>query len=190
MTTDTTSATLLCAVVLLLAAATTTTLAAPADADAGVDPVPTDRYLSHDEMTRWLQAMERRYPQLIRLSSIGKSVAGRDLWVVEMSGAVGRGRRDLLVPMVKLVGNIHGNEVVGREMILQLIQYLAVEEGRDERVRRFLNTTDVFLLPSMNPDGFTKAKVPSIIFICVTIIAQSGHGVAKKSTNLLASAFR
>lgn len=42
----------------------------------------------------------------------------RDLWVVELSAA---NKSRLGVPNVKLIGNIHGNEVVGREMLLHLL---------------------------------------------------------------------
>lgn len=42
---------------------------------------------------------------------------GRELWVVKLTTAT-----DLLgVPNIKIVGNIHGNEPVGREIILHLI---------------------------------------------------------------------
>lgn len=57
------------------------------------------------------------------------------------------------------VGNIHGNEVVGRQLILYTISHLIQKNGADPRVTRLLNTTDIFFLPSMNPDGFVKAQV-------------------------------
>ena len=123
------------------------------------DFLPDDRYLSFDEMSAWLKGIASRYPDFVRLSSIGKSVEGRDLWVVEMSHSLKRGGRDLLMPQVKLVGNIHGNEVISREVILRLISHLARNEASNIRLSRFLNITDVFFLPSMNPDGFTKARV-------------------------------
>lgn len=47
----------------------------------------------------------------------------RELWVVKLTTAT-----DLLgVPNIKIVGNIHGNEPVGREIVLHLVQvYVAV----------------------------------------------------------------
>jgi len=54
---------------------------------------------------------------------------------------------------------MHGNEVVGRQLLLNLISYLIEKDGIDESVTRMLNTTDIFFLPSMNPDGFHKAQV-------------------------------
>lgn len=67
------------------------------------DSVPADRYLSHEEMITWLNGIAQRYPKLAKTFSIGQSEQGRDLLVLELSHSVGRGQRDLLMPMVKLV---------------------------------------------------------------------------------------
>lgn len=67
------------------------------------DVLPVDRYFSHDEMYAWLQGVAERHPHLTKLYSIGKSVEGRDLWVLQMSHSIERRRRDLLMPQVKLV---------------------------------------------------------------------------------------
>ena len=68
------------------------------------DFVPADRYLTHDEMITWLRSIARRHPKIAKAFSIGKSEQGRELLVLELSHSIGRGERDLLMPMVKLVG--------------------------------------------------------------------------------------
>jgi hypothetical protein len=67
--------------------------------------------------------------------------------------------RVLLKPRVKLIGNMHGNEPVGRELLVHLANYLPkmAEEG-DERAKRILDTTDLYILPTMNPDGFKRGE--------------------------------
>ena len=44
-------------------------------------------------------------------------------------------------------------------MMLRTIAYLIEKNGVDSNVTRLLNSTDIFFLPTMNPDGFVKAKV-------------------------------
>ncbi|XP_032594277.1 carboxypeptidase M isoform X5 [Drosophila grimshawi] len=113
-------------------------------------------YHDHEELTRFLRATSARYPNLTALYSIGKSIQGRDLWVMVVSSSpyehmVGK-------PDVKYVGNIHGNEPVGREMLLHLIQYFVSSYNADQYVKWLLDNTRIHILPTMNPDGYAVSK--------------------------------
>lgn len=52
---------------------------------------------------------------------------------------------------------MHGNEVVGREMLLLLIKYLCENYGLNPRVTELLKTVRIHIMPSMNPDGYEKS---------------------------------
>lgn len=112
----------------------------------------TTSYTHYEDLRRLFDSLARRYPHLARVLSIGKSVEGRDLLVLEISENVGR--RDPGEPMVKLVANMHGDEAVGRQLLVILGQYLLDRYGKDDRITRLVNRTDIYLMPSMNPDGF------------------------------------
>ncbi|XP_035919564.1 carboxypeptidase M-like isoform X2 [Anopheles stephensi] len=113
-------------------------------------------YHNHDEMTRYLRATTARYPNLTALYSIGKSAQGRDLWVLVVSASPYE--HMLGKPDVKYIGNIHGNEAVGRELLLHLIQYLVSSYGSDPYIKWLLDNTRIHILPSLNPDGYAASK--------------------------------
>ena len=54
---------------------------------------------------------------------------------------------------------MHGNEAVGRQMLIYLAKYLALNYGKDTRITRLLNNTEIFLLPTLNPDGYATSRV-------------------------------
>nr|XP_023494217.1 carboxypeptidase Z [Equus caballus] len=111
---------------------------------------------SYAQMVRVLRRTAARCAHIAKTYSIGRSFEGKELLVIEFSGRPGQ--HELMEPEVKLIGNIHGNEVAGREMLIYLAQYLCSEYLLgNPRIQRLLNTTRLHLLPSMNPDGYEVA---------------------------------
>ena len=116
--------------------------------------MPPTKYHNYDELTKALQSLHERWPNLTRLYKLSeKTVGNRELWVLQISTDVGK-ERTVLKPMVKYVANMHGNEAVGREMMISLSEYLleAYSSGSDEELKALIDTTDMHILPSMNPE--------------------------------------
>lgn len=113
-------------------------------------------YHNYEQMSQFLRTTSLRFQNLTALYSIGKSVKGRDLWVMVVSSSpyehmIGK-------PDVKYVANIHGNEAVGRELMLHLIHSLVTNYGSEPYITWLLDNTRIHILPSMNPDGFEVSK--------------------------------
>nr|XP_046190060.1 carboxypeptidase M-like isoform X1 [Oncorhynchus gorbuscha] len=113
------------------------------------------RYHNTVEVERYLRDVNNTF-DFTHLHSIGKSVEGRDLWVLILGKNPAEHRMG--IPEFKYVGNMHGNEVVGRVLLLQLIDHLTRGYLSDPLVTRLLNSTRVHILVSMNPDGFESSS--------------------------------
>ncbi|XP_078147986.1 carboxypeptidase Z-like isoform X2 [Centroberyx gerrardi] len=113
-------------------------------------------YHSNAQMINIMKKTEARCSDIATTYSIGRSMEGKDLLVIEFSN--NPGEHELLEPEVKYIGNMHGNEVMGRQLLIYLVQYLCSEYLLgNERIQTLINTTRIHILPSMNPDGYEMA---------------------------------
>jgi hypothetical protein len=110
-----------------------------------------DHFYDNAELTRALKSLERAYPQLVTVQSIGKSVQGRDLWAVLLNNPkTGPAEHK---PGYYVDGNIHGNEIQGAEVALYMIWYLLKNYGKTALATRLLDERVFYVVPTMNPDS-------------------------------------
>lgn len=114
------------------------------------------RYHHQDDIKKLFDSYVEKFPTLAKIGSIGKSGQGREMYYIQITDQVDTAEPG--EPMFKYVANIHGNEVVGRQLVVYLTQYLLENYGKDERVTNLVDTTNIFLMPSANPDGFESTS--------------------------------
>ena len=124
-------------------------------ADPNYSNDPMRSYHNYDELTDFLININSEFPAITNLFSIGQSVQGRELWVLEISDNPGVNE---IEPEFKYIANMHGDETVGRELCLYLISWFVNGYGTDERATNLINDTSIFIMPSMNPDGFENGS--------------------------------
>ena len=121
--------------------------------------IESDHYHDYDSLTQLLHDYAHAYPHITQLFSVGRSVEDRELWVMRITD--NPTIQEPGEPMFKYVANMHGDEAVGREVVIYLIQYLCDHYGEDDRVSNLINSTDIYIMPTMNPDGFEHSIVGS-----------------------------
>ncbi|GMH21562.1 hypothetical protein Nepgr_023404 [Nepenthes gracilis] len=115
----------------------------------------TQGYMTNDDLENAVMAFGERCSNISRIYSIGKSVNGFPLWVMEISDNPGREEPE---PAFKFIGNVHGDEPVGRELLLFLANWLCDNYLKDPLATLIVENVHLHVLPSMNPDGFVLRR--------------------------------
>nr|TKS03626.1 carboxypeptidase D [Populus alba] len=108
-------------------------------------------YMTNSDLEKAVKEFGRRCSNISRIYSIGKSVLGVPLWVIEISDKPGEEEPE---PAFKFIGNVHGDEPVGRELLLRLANWICDHYMKDSLARLIVENIHLHILPSMNPDGY------------------------------------
>ncbi len=107
-------------------------------------------YPSFTQMEKNLRAINAAFPKHSKLFSIGKTVKNKDLWFIKLSKNAGK---NYILPRVKLISSMHGDEITGRELLFSLIKDLLNAYGKDPETTALIDNSEIYIMPSMNPDG-------------------------------------
>ena len=98
-----------------------------------------------------LQGWAQAFPKLTELYSIGQTLKGTRLMVLEITNEdTGPASAK---PAYYYDGNIHAGELTGAEVSLHFAWYVLTNYGRDPRVTGLLDTRALYVRPKFNPDG-------------------------------------
>ena len=107
-------------------------------------------YANHEAYSA--QVRELDASDLVSVSSLGKSIGGRDVWLL----TVGTGKTDEK-PAIAIVGNVQGSHLAGGEIALRMARKLAEIAKTDEATRKLLERQTFYFIPRPDPDGCEKS---------------------------------
>jgi hypothetical protein len=114
-------------------------------------PISWSRYYSYAEWTKIMHDIQKKYPQLADIQSIGKSRMGRDQYMITIT-AKATGKHSEKTAMW-VDGAIHGNEVNGVTCSLYLMWYLLTRYDYDPYVHDLVDNCTFYILPGLNVDA-------------------------------------
>lgn len=116
-------------------------------------PGKDSRYHDFSELKVALSNLQQKFPNMVRLESIGKSWEGRDLIAIHINSS----QADLnsghsSKPGVVFMGAHHAREHLSSEIPRMLAEFL-MEHQREQNISTLLSTRDIWIIPMVNPDG-------------------------------------
>ncbi|MBI2430345.1 MAG: peptidase M14, partial [Ignavibacteriales bacterium] len=113
--------------------------------------VAWNRYYDSKQLYEIMKRIEKAYPNLAKVYSIGKSVEGRDMWAMTISNSKSGNPDDK--PAMYVDGNIHSNEIQGAEVVLYTAWYVTELYDEVEWIKNLLDEKTLYFVPSINPDA-------------------------------------
>ena len=113
-------------------------------------PAVDAAYHNYAEMVADIQQVAAAHPDLISLFTIGRSYEGRELWAAKISDNVNTDEDE---PEVLFIGQHHAREHITVEMALYVLHLLADNYGADQQVTDMVNSREIYIVFSLNPDG-------------------------------------
>ena len=113
-------------------------------------------YSNHTQLNQRLKTLESANGSLVKLQSLGKTLGGKDIWVLE----IGAGDR-MSHPAIAVVGGVEGSHLLGQELAIGFAEKLLAQSSKDS-IKALLNSTTFYVFPNVSPDAseqyFAKMK--------------------------------
>lgn len=106
-------------------------------------------YRDYRAISERLLELAREAPDRASVHAIGSSVEGRTIWALRIRGNAPDGKRTKML----LDGTLHAREWIAA-MTATCIADRAIRDASDPAMRRFLDGTELWIVPVANPDGY------------------------------------
>lgn len=98
-----------------------------------------------------LEGWAKEFPELTSLYSIGETLKGTQLMVLEITNKQTGEASDK--PAYYYDGNIHAVELTGAEVALHFAWHILSNYNSDPRIKNLVDTRTLYIRPKFNPDG-------------------------------------
>lgn len=122
-------------------------------------------YPTNRDLAKQLKEIARSQRKVVRVESFLKTLDKNELWFVELGAGKDEERKSR--PALLLIAGIEGDDLAGTVSALTWVENLAKGYADDEKTRKLLDTTTIYIFPRFNPDGadsfFAKPKRQTLV---------------------------
>ncbi|MCD6309714.1 MAG: hypothetical protein J7M18_03305 [Candidatus Eremiobacteraeota bacterium] len=123
---------------------------------SGKIPREVKNYHSYKQISEELQNLAKKNPDLCKVVSLGKTYEGRDIWALKVSKGAQGDTSDKIG--IVITGATHAREWATAEIPLRSARELVNGYSTDDRMKARLDRAEIWIIPVLNPDGFTYSK--------------------------------
>lgn len=102
------------------------------------------------------QVHELDQSDLVTARSLGKSVGGREVWLLTIGLEKGDTGKTDDKPAIAVLGNVHGPHLAGAELAMRMAQRLVKYGESDEATKKVLASHTFYIIPRPSPDASEK----------------------------------
>ena len=112
---------------------------------------PDTRYQTPVKIESALKQYAAKYSNLAQVTSIGKSLEGRDIWAIKLTKDVSV--KNPAKPHILFNSMHHAREVMTAEVGLDIVDQLLTQYGKDPKITHWMDSFEIYVIPMFNVDG-------------------------------------
>jgi carboxypeptidase T len=113
------------------------------------------QYYSYDETLEFFYKKAEEFSHMLSVSVIGKTHENRDIILITISSDITKADSK---PALLYTGTIHAREWIGNELSIKFVDYILQNYQFDPRLERSLENSTLYIVPTLNPDGFEYSR--------------------------------
>ena len=111
------------------------------------------QYHTPEDIDIFLDEIKLNYPDITAIETVGYSESGRVIKALVISDNPGTLEGE---PAIRLTAGIHGNEMMGVELLIRFIEYLTYGYSTSPDIKNLVNSRYICIIPVLNPDGLAS----------------------------------
>ncbi|MGZ3695675.1 MAG: M14 family metallopeptidase [Bdellovibrionota bacterium] len=105
-------------------------------------------YHSYDQVQAWMHSIPQQYP-FASVVDYGISPKGRVFSALRLNNG------NSPKPVLLITAATHGDELITTEVTMALVNQMLAAYGKDTRFTQMIDRHDIYIVPTLNADGFT-----------------------------------
>jgi len=108
-------------------------------------------YPSYDQIAQTLLDWQASHPAIAQRFDLGASSTNKRIYAIKITDNIAVEEDE---PEFRYISTMHGDEVTGVVMCLNLIEWLLTGYGSDPRATNLVDNVEIWIVPCMNPYGY------------------------------------